>query len=218
MSFNYPLLLELTGRRILIVGGGAVAARKARGLIDAGADRICCVAPEFCGEMPAEGVERIADQYRPEHMEGAALVFAATNDPAVNAAIVRDARQRNILVNRADSNSAITAAAPEEADPGDFATPALLRDGELLITVSAGGNPALAAALRDAIGKAIGTRWGRMVAAMQEIRPRILASHWPIEKRRSAFRDLATPAALDVLEFGGADALWQWLAERHGQL
>src|SRR6266480_2219507 len=103
MPHNYPLLLELSDREIVIVGGGEVAVRKAIGLIDAGATRVCVIAPDVHERMPAQ-VQRLAETYRPEHLRSAGLVFAATDDPNVNDAIVRDARERGILVCRADAD------------------------------------------------------------------------------------------------------------------
>src|SRR5438045_776150 len=103
MPHNYPLLLEVSDRPIVIVGGGEVAVRKAMGLIDAGATSVRVVAPQVHERMPTQ-VQRIAETYRPEHLPGAELVFAATDDPKVNDAVVRDARELGILVCRADAD------------------------------------------------------------------------------------------------------------------
>src|SRR3954468_7060995 len=114
MPHNYPLLLNVTDRQIVIVGGGEVAVRKAKGLLAAGAKRVRVVAPRFHQAMP-ETVQRVVETYRQEHLNAADLVFAATDDPAVNDAIVRDARVLKILVCRADLDQ----------NKGDFATPAM---------------------------------------------------------------------------------------------
>jgi precorrin-2 dehydrogenase/sirohydrochlorin ferrochelatase len=98
------MILDVTGRTVVIIGGGEVAARKARGLLDAGAGFVKCVAPEFSPDLPVE-VERVPEQYRPTHLEGANLVFAATNLPEVNEQVVRDAHARHLLVNRADADA-----------------------------------------------------------------------------------------------------------------
>src|SRR5438067_13609267 len=103
MPHNYPLLLEVGDREIVIVGGGEVAVRKAIGLIDAGATRVRVVAPQVHERMPAQ-VQRVAQAYRPEHLRGASLVFAATDDRKANDAIVRDARELGIVVWRADND------------------------------------------------------------------------------------------------------------------
>jgi precorrin-2 dehydrogenase/sirohydrochlorin ferrochelatase len=202
---TYPLLLDLSDRPVVIVGGGRVAARKARGLLDAGATRVRVISPAFDDALPAE-VDRITRPYEPADLDGAGLVFAATDRPDVNAAVVRDARARGLLVNRADG---------DDERPGDFTTPAALHDGDLLITVSAGGSPALAAALRDHLRDRVEPRWRLMAAQMRSLRPRILAAGVPIEIRRQAFRDLATGEAMDILERLGPDELLTWLQDRH---
>ena len=197
-------MLDLSDRLVVIVGGGAVAARKARGLLDAGAMRIRVISPTFTPEMPAQ-VERVQREYDPHAIEGATLVFAATDDAGVNDRIVRDARRLGILVNRADS---------DEDNPGDFTTPAVHRDGELTITVSA-SSPALSAAIRDRLAQHCDAKWAKMAAAMRELRPRIVASGAPIEYRRNAFRDLASDDAMDILDRHGLEELWAWVRERN---
>src|SRR3954451_2720838 len=117
MPHNYPLLLEVSDREIVIVGGGEVAVRKAMGLMDAGATHVRVVAPDVHERMPGQ-VQRVAETYRSEHLRGAGLVFAATDDPKVNDAIVRDAHELGILVCRADG---------DDENSGDFATPAMIR-------------------------------------------------------------------------------------------
>ncbi|MBA2707323.1 MAG: bifunctional precorrin-2 dehydrogenase/sirohydrochlorin ferrochelatase, partial [Gemmatimonadaceae bacterium] len=138
--YAYPLMLDVSQRLIVIVGGGAVAVRKAAGLLDAGATRIRVVAPEISNDL-ARGIEHVKDNYRSDHLNGASLVFAATDHADVNAQVVRDAHARNLLVGRAD-------AADGDLDAlGDFATPAKFTQGPVTVAVSAGGNPALAAAI-----------------------------------------------------------------------
>src|SRR5262245_42466510 len=97
-------MLDVTDRLAVIVGGGGVAARKAAGLIEAGANRIRVVAPVFGPDPFDRRIERITATYRAEHLDGAKLVFAATNDPAVNDAVVRDAQSKGVLVCRANAD------------------------------------------------------------------------------------------------------------------
>src|SRR2546422_567656 len=122
------MMLDVCDRLVVIVGGGKVAARKALGLIEAGAKRVRVVAPQVRADLPG-GIERIDARYAPEHLDGAILVFAATDVPEVNAAVVRDARGRGLLVSRADM---------DESDPGDFITPARFQDGPVIVAISAG--------------------------------------------------------------------------------
>lgn len=186
-----------------------MAVRKARGLLEAGAKRVRVVAVTFVEQMPAE-VQRISAAFAPEQLEGAELVFAATNDPLINEAVVREARRREIWAHRADV---------DEGDPGDFATPALLRRGPLLITISTGGAPALAAAIRDELETKLDPRWEKMAEAMRELRPMIRqAKGLDIAGRRTIFRELASAEALVVLDRGGLEELKRWVVERHPEL
>ncbi len=205
----YPLMLDVSRLTAVIVGGGGVACRKSRGLIEAGCSTIRMIAPTFHDDVPPS-VERVQARFEPHHLDGAHLLFAATDSPDVNDAVVREARRRNILVSRAESDDDL---------PGDFTTPALLRKGSVTITVSTGGSPALAALIRDQLAQRFDPRWRDMAEAMQTIRPALLgnASMSP-ERRREAFIDLATPAALDALSAGGAEQLWRWLVERFPEL
>ena len=207
MPAAYPVLLDVTDRLAVIIGGGTVAARKARGLLEAGADRIRCVAPAFCDEL-SPLVERVAEPYRAEHLDGAALVFAATDNADVNDAVVREARARNVPVNRADS---------DEDDPGDFLVPARIRRGDVLIAISA-GSPALAAFIRDRLSETFDSRWETMAHAMQTLRPFVKSAGLDIAHRRQIFRELAREDALNVLGSQGVDGLRRWLLERHPEL
>src|SRR5438105_4101483 len=186
------MMLDLRDRPVLIVGGGSVAVRKARGLLDAGATRVRCVSPAFHADLPPQ-VRRVQEGYRAAHLDGPeapSLVFAATNVPAVNEAVVRDARERRILVNRADA---------DEQEPGDFSTPAKFGRGPVVVSVSA-GSPALAAFIRDRIAEQFQPVWAEMADAMQLLRPIVLSAAGLDEaRRRIIFRELASAAALDVL-------------------
>lgn len=203
MAFSYPLMLDVSARPIVIVGGGSVALRKAKGLLEARATKITVVAPMIHAEMPA-AVNRINDRYSESHLEGAGLVFAATDDRAVNDAVVRDCAARNILVCRADRDDEL---------PGDFATPAAVRNGSVTVTVSA-DSPALSASIRDGISQRWDDRWTKMAELMRELRPRIVADpRFSPAQRQRIFRWLASEEALDLAERGGGDAVLKWLAD-----
>jgi siroheme synthase-like protein len=206
MRFAYPIMLDVTNRLVVIVGGGAVAVRKARGVLEAGAIRVRCVAPDIDPAMPAP-VERVAEGYDPDHLEGAGVVFAATDLPAVNDAVVRDARARGAIVSRADA---------DDEDAGDFIVPAKWRSGPVTLAVSAGGNPALAVTIRDALAARWDGRWTRMADVTGMLRsglrtsPRVAPS-----VRQAIFRDLATEEALQVLASRDVEGLFNWLFQRH---
>lgn len=136
----------------MVVGGGGVASRKARGLLGSGAD-VTVISPEVTPELSELGVTVERRRYRPGDLAGFALAFAATDSREVNAAVAREAGERGILVNVADR--------PAE---GDFALPSTLRRGGLQVAVSTGGaSPALALRVRDALEWRFAPEWARIV-------------------------------------------------------
>ncbi len=138
---HYPVNLELRDQPVLVVGGGAVAARKVAGLLDVGA-AVTVVAPYAIAELRDNASLRWHER---EYQRGEAasyrVVITATDDPAVNAQVARDARATGVPVNSAD-----------DPDNCSFTLPALVRKGDIQITVStAGRSPALAAWLKTRI-------------------------------------------------------------------
>jgi uroporphyrin-III C-methyltransferase/precorrin-2 dehydrogenase/sirohydrochlorin ferrochelatase len=143
----YPTALRLLGRPVLVVGGGRVAARRAKGLLDAGA-RVTVVAPEAIA-----AVRELADAglltweprtYRSEDVDGVWFVQTATGDPAVDTAVASDAEaQRVWCVNASDHESSAAW------------TPAVAVVDDVKIAVNAGGDPRRAMALRDAVATAL---------------------------------------------------------------
>ena len=139
----YPLNVDLSGRSLILVGGGKVAERKVRGILSAGTETsICVIAPKITmvlQEHVAAG--RLCWKqacYADGMLEGAFLVYAATDLREVNAAVAAEAKRRGIPVNVIDDPAAST-----------FQVPASIRRGELILSVStAGGSPALSRAIR----------------------------------------------------------------------
>jgi siroheme synthase-like protein len=179
VSQLYPLFLDVSHRTVVIVGGGAVAARKASGILAAGGKSVRAVAPKFVREFPNE-VEKKVGNFEPSDLDGAGLAFAVTDSAAVNDAVVAESRKRGILVQRADGE--------ESDEPADFISPAILRCGPIIVAVSAGGSPALAAGLRDALAGSVTDEWVNLAEALKQLRPRIKASGLPIA--RAKFTDL----------------------------
>jgi uroporphyrin-III C-methyltransferase/precorrin-2 dehydrogenase/sirohydrochlorin ferrochelatase len=136
---GYPLLLDLTGRRVVVVGGGAVALRRAGGLVEAGA-LVHVIAPSVLPALAALGVAVHRRRYADGDLAGAWLAHACTDDPAVNAAVAAEAERHRVPCVRADA-----------AAGGTARTPATARSGGLTVAVNAEGDPARAVALRDAV-------------------------------------------------------------------
>ena len=159
----YPISLDLRDRRIVVFGGGAVAERKVRGLLDAGA-AVTLIAPACTAALQAEAerknIQWLARPFEPGDIEGAGLVFAAADDDAVNARISTLARERGIPVNDAG-----------DASRGDFVTPAVHRTGELTFTVETGGaSPALAMRLREELRERYNEPYAHATALLSHMR------------------------------------------------
>jgi precorrin-2 dehydrogenase/sirohydrochlorin ferrochelatase len=107
--------------------------------------------------------------------------------------------------------------AEDDETSGDFATPAMLRQGSLLVTISTGGSPALSALVRDRLASAIDPRWTKLAEAMQTLRPLIRQKLAPA-RRRELFRELCTEPAMNELDCGGIDALSVWIAARFPEM
>jgi precorrin-2 dehydrogenase/sirohydrochlorin ferrochelatase len=143
----------------LVVGGGQVALRKVMGLVEAGF-LISVVAPEIDPAIaPLPGVEILRRRFEDDDVDQHVIVFACTNVRAVNRAVGEAARSFGVPVVVADSQEESTCF-----------TPAVHRDGGLLVAVSTGGaSPSLAAEVRDRIAAALGDGWaGRIEAAREE--------------------------------------------------
>jgi uroporphyrin-III C-methyltransferase/precorrin-2 dehydrogenase/sirohydrochlorin ferrochelatase len=139
----YPLGLKLDGRRVLVVGGGAVATRRVPALLDAGAD-VVLVSPHLTPALRAHSdAGRIAwraRRFEPSDVDGAWLVQVAINDPSAAAEVSTAAEERRVFCVRADDRHAATAW-----------TPAVTRHGPVTVGVLGGGDPRRAVAVRDAI-------------------------------------------------------------------
>ncbi|MBX6333263.1 MAG: bifunctional precorrin-2 dehydrogenase/sirohydrochlorin ferrochelatase [Gemmatimonadaceae bacterium] len=166
---GYPVVLDGESIDALVVGGGSVAARKVRALLDAGA-RVRVVAPAI-GE-PLRAMARadarctlVERSYESSDLDGATFVVAATSDRALNAAIAAEARCAPRLVNVAD-----------DPDAGNCVTVAVHRAGDLVIGVSAGGVPGAAARIRDAIAARFDDRYAAALRALAALRRRLLAA------------------------------------------
>lgn len=155
----YPLALRLAGRRVLVVGGGAVATRRVPALLAARA-RVELVSPELTpalqGYVDAGRVRWTARRFVAEDLDGAWLVQVAVDDPIAAAAVSAAALERRVFCVRADDRAAATAW-----------TPAVTRHGPVTVAVLAGGDPRRAMAVRDAIqaGLTRGTLSGGVTGA-----------------------------------------------------
>ncbi len=159
----YPVALRLRDRPVLMVGGGPVAARKVRRLLDCKA-RITLVAPHAIDPLTAAAaagaLEWHARPFETGDVQGHDLVFAATGVAAVDRAVAEAARSARVWLNAADSNVR-----------GDLDLPAIVRRGDLTVAVSTGGAaPGLAADLAVELGEQLPDGVADYVALLRQVR------------------------------------------------
>ncbi|MDP9428620.1 MAG: uroporphyrinogen-III C-methyltransferase [Actinomycetota bacterium] len=139
----YPVGLRLLDRHVVVVGGGQVAHRRVAGLLEARA-RVTVVSPEVTPALEAlvgpGSVTWVRRRYEPGDLDGAWYAVAATDDPAVNAAVAAEAERSRVFSARADDRSA-----------SSVWTPAVGRQGDLVVGVHGGGDPQRAVGVRDAV-------------------------------------------------------------------
>ena len=177
----YPMMVDLTGKRCLVVGGGSVAERKATLLAECGAD-IEVVSPATTARLAAlaaSGAVRVRRRpVRPSDLTGAFLVVMATDDPQVNREMAERVRGAGGLVNVADDPEACS-----------FLVPSVLRRGDLTIAISTGGgSPALAKKLRQRLEQTIGPEYEAYLTALRLLRERARRAIADPRARQAVFR------------------------------
>lgn len=179
----YPVCLDVRDRDCLVVGGGAVAARKVRTLVDCGA-RVTVVSPCFADNLreladPAS-VRLIERPYKAADIAGRFLVIGATDDAALNRRISADAERENILCNIADVPDACS-----------FILPSVIDRGDLIVAVSTSGkSPAFARRLRKSLENYFGEEYREFLRLMGAIRKKLLAEEHAPEAHKPLFEAL----------------------------
>ena len=193
---GYPIqLVGLEGQRALLAGGGPVAAEKIVSLIHAGV-RVHLVAPQISPEMEPWLAEVWRLERRPvrdEDVVGAKVVLAATNDTAVNRRLVAAARARGILAQAADDKPYC-----------DFYSPAVVRRGNVVLTISTdGGSPLLAGQLRRLLEAALPRSLTNVSELMVRLRERGLRG---LANRGRLLEALADPTITRLVDRGDTEA------------
>jgi precorrin-2 dehydrogenase/sirohydrochlorin ferrochelatase len=189
MPFGYPVLLELRGRRAIVVGALAEAEGKVAALREAGAD------------------VRVLDEgaWAPEDLDGAFLCVASSDDPTERDAIARAARSRGVLVNVMD-----------DVPNCDFAAPAVVRRGDLVLAIGTGGrSPAIARKLREDLERRFGDEWAEILDVVARVREETRSVLPGLAARARGWRRaLDLEEATELVRAGRGDELRRRLLER----
>jgi siroheme synthase-like protein len=194
MSY-YPIAVDLTGKTVLVVGGGEVALRKVERLAEYNA-RVIVVAPEVVPEMmtmaEAGKIELKRNRYSATDLAGVLMVIAATDDQDVNRRVADEARGLNILVNVVD--------VPELCS---FIVPASVKRGDLTISINtAGKSPALAKMVREKCEDMFGEYYGDLTDLLGELREMAKAQISSQPEREKLFTSILNSEVPDLIRKG----------------
>lgn len=202
----YPVNLDIEGRNCLVVGGGAVGTRKVTTLLECGA-RVAVVSPDPTPQLKklaTAGSIRLEERaYHSNDLNGMFLVIGATDDEMLNRKISEDAERARILCNIADR--------PEVCS---FILPAIVRRGDLVITVSTSGkSPALAKKLRRELQALYGEEYADFLRIMGAIRAKLLRQAHEPEAHKTVFNQLVDSDLIGLLKAGHIEQINSLLYE-----
>lgn len=191
MSY-YPINIRIADRLCLVIGGGSVALRKVKGLLQAGA-RVRVISPEVEPELQRmselQEIEWLEREYVEGDLRGAFLAFAVTDNSGVQDIIMTEAERSAVLMNSADD--------PQRSD---FHVPAHFRRGKMLITVSTGGgSPALAKRIREQLEDNIVPEYEAVVDLLSLIRNQVVGRNDDSASHAELFRRLLHAGVVDLL-------------------
>lgn len=194
----YPLALKVAGRRCVVVGGGRVAGRKVTSLLDCGA-AVTVVSPELSPDLEAlagqSAIAAVRRGFEPADLDGALIAIAATDDTAMNRAVLDAGDSRGVLVNVVDV-----------PDLCDFYVPASVVRGDLQITISTGGScPALAKHLRKEISEQFGPEYEAYLLLAERLRLEVIERVPEPKRRKEILNAFLTSQALALLTQGRDD-------------
>ena len=198
---KYPIFLELQNRRVIVIGGGKVAIRKAQVLLEYGA-RLIVVAKNIDEIMRIlcenNQAELIKSKYSKNYLIGSVLAIAATNDNKLNKQIYKDCQELEILCNVVD--------VPELCD---FYVPAIVKRGNLQIAVGTDGNcPAYAGHIRKKMEKIFTEEHGKFLNELEKIRQIIIKQVPEANKRKSILGKLTDDKSFEYFVENGPEK-WQ---------
>lgn len=177
MADLLPLFLHVSGRRVVLVGGGPVAASKLGQLLAAGAD-VIVVAPDVHPEIEAAGVTIARRGFAPADLDDAWLVVAAAT-PEVNRAVAAAAEARRLFVNAVD----------DPANASAYLSGVVRRDGVTLAISTSGDAPGLTALLREALDAVLPRELGEWVGEARRQRQTWRRDGVPMAERRPLLLD-----------------------------
>ncbi|MCL6638539.1 MAG: bifunctional precorrin-2 dehydrogenase/sirohydrochlorin ferrochelatase [Firmicutes bacterium] len=195
MSRRYTISLDLSGKLCLVVGGGQVAERKVRSLLECGAG-VKVVSPGLSPGLRALAAEGRIDYregpYVTADLDGVFLVIGATDREEVNRRVADDCAARNLVVNIVD-----------DPGKGNFFVPAVVRRGDLTIAVSTGGrSPMLARKIREELERAYGPQYGDFLEILGRLREKVIENESDENRKTEILERFVSEEILGLLKAG----------------
>jgi len=191
MSY-FPIFLDMSGKKAVVLGGGIVAQRKIETLLECGAVVHVIsksLTPELQNLHKNGEITFLATKFEDHYLEDAFILIIATDDSDLNRKVSEIAKQRNILVNAVDQ--------PEECS---FIVPSVIKRGDLFIAISTSGkSPALAKKIRESLEDRFGKEYGYFLNMMGRVRKELLSSGRSEGDRTRIFHELVDSPILEFI-------------------
>ena len=181
----YPVMLDLSEKKCVVIGGGTVALRKVHSLIHSGVTSYV-ISPDVHPEIEAlsknNQLHWIKRAFKSDDLKGAHVVICATDDPGLNQKAAEEAKRLGCLVNVVD-----------QPELGNFLVPSVVRRGPLVISISTqGASPAFARFIRQKLENQFGAEYESWLGMMEKYREKVLKAVPEEEKRKAFFTEVAS--------------------------
>ena len=206
----YPINLDITNKRCVVIGGGRVAERKVESLLKCGGN-VTVISPNLTPQLKAllsQGkIDHVLRKYQKGDLQGTFLVFSATDDPLVNTFITREAKREGTLINVVDT--------PKMCN---FIVPSVVDRDDLVISISTNGkSPALAKRIREELEIKYGEEYSVFLAILGAVREKLLKVSDDSERNKSMFYKIADSNILQLIKVKNRDGINSTLKETLGQ-
>jgi precorrin-2 dehydrogenase/sirohydrochlorin ferrochelatase len=203
----YPILVDLQGKDVLVIGGGTVAQRKIETLLEYGAVVKLIsrqLTPTLNRYLEKGKIKFLDEEFRENYLDGIFMVVASTDDASLNHRISQEASKKGLLINAVDQ--------PSDCN---FIVPAILRRGDLLIAVSTSGkSPALAKKVRVDLEDQFGLEYGTLLVIMGNLRKEILSRGLSQDENSRIFHDIVDSHILEAIRREDWDEVASILTEK----
>lgn len=195
----YPINLNISGKKCVVIGGGKVALRKIRGLLEAGA-LVKVISPEICPEVTklveCGEISLIRAKFSAEMLDDELILIAATDNPEINRQAAQIAQSKRILANVVNESG------------GNFFVPSRIQRGELLLTISTGANsPSFSKFLRLMLENELGANFDAGLELITLKRQEVKRFLPNSNARKLFWREILTPEVWKLLKTGKLNEL-----------